>query len=78
MKQFLKFTLASIVGVIIATLLGVLVLFGIIGAVAGSKESATELKPNSVYEIKLEGKQINLQSRKQERKGVMERGQVLT
>jgi len=59
MKQFLKFTLATIVGVIITTLLGILVLFGIIGAVAGSKESVTELKPNSVYEIKLEGNLID-------------------
>jgi protease-4 len=59
MKQFLKFTLATIVGFIITTLLGILVLFGIIGAVAGSKESVTELKPNSVYEIKLEGNLID-------------------
>lgn len=59
MKQFLKFTLATIVGIIITTLLGILILFGIIGAVAGSKESVTELKPNSVYEIKLEGNLID-------------------
>jgi protease-4 len=59
MKQFLKFTLASIVGVIITTLLGILILFGVIGAIAGSKESVTTLKPNSVYEIKLEGNLID-------------------
>jgi len=59
MKQFLKFTLATIVGIIITTLLGILILFGIVGAVAGSKESVTELKPNSVYEIKLEGNLID-------------------
>ena len=59
MKQFLKFTLATIVGVIITTLLGILILFGVIGAIAGSKESVTELKPNSVYEIKLEGNLID-------------------
>src|ERR1035437_4475757 len=59
MKQFLKFTLATIVRFIITTLVGILVLFGIIGAVAGSKESVTELKPNSVYEIKLEGNLID-------------------
>jgi protease IV len=59
MKQFLKFTLATIVGVIITTLLGMLILFGVIGAIAGSKESVTELKPNSVYEIKLEGNLID-------------------
>ena len=59
MKQFLKFTLATIVGVIITTLLGILILFGVIGAIAGSKESVTTLKPNSVYEIKLEGNLID-------------------
>ncbi len=59
MKQFLKFTLATIVGVIITSLLSILVLFGIIGAVAGSKEKVTDLKPNSVYEIKLEGNLID-------------------
>jgi len=59
MKQFLKFTLATIVGGIITTLLGILILFGVIGAIAGSKESVTELKPNSVYEIKLEGNLID-------------------
>ncbi len=59
MKQFLKFTLATIVGVIITTLLGILILFGVIGAIAGSKESVTTLKPNSVYIIKLEGNLID-------------------
>lgn len=55
MKQFLKFTLATIVGVIIVWLLGVLLFFGIVGAVSSSGESATVLKPNSVYELQLEG-----------------------
>jgi protease-4 len=55
MKQFLKFTLATIVGIIIASLLGILIMFGIIGAIAGSSETTTVLKPNSVYEIDLEG-----------------------
>ncbi len=55
MKQFLKFTLATIVGVFIATLLFVLISFAIIGAFAGAGESATVLKANSVYELPLEG-----------------------
>ncbi len=59
MKQFLKFTLATIVGVIVASLLGILILFGIIGAVAGSSEKATEIKPNSVYQLDLEGSLID-------------------
>jgi len=55
MKQFLKFTLATIVGIIIATFLGVLILFGVIGAIAGASETVTTLKPNSVYQLDLEG-----------------------
>ncbi len=63
MKQFLKFTLATIVGVFIASLLGLLISFGIIGAIAGSADKATALKPNSIYQIDLEG---NLVDRSQE------------
>lgn len=55
MKQFLKFTLATIVGIIITTFLGVLILFGVIGAIAGASETVTTLKPNSVYQLDLEG-----------------------
>ena len=59
MKQFLKFTLATLVGIILASLLGVLILFGIVGAVAGSSEKVTTLKPNSVYELDLAGTLID-------------------
>ena len=59
MKQFLKFTLATIVGILIVWLLGVLIFFGIIGAIAGASESTPKLKPNSVYELTLEGNLID-------------------
>jgi len=59
MKQFLKFTLATIVGVILVWLLGILIFFGVVGAIASSSETETVLKPNSVYEIKLEGTLID-------------------
>lgn len=59
MKQFLKFTLATIVGVIITSILFVLIFFAVIGAVAGASDSATVLKPNSVYELNLEGTLID-------------------
>jgi len=55
MKQFLKFTLATIVGVIVASILFVLLFFAIVGAIAGANDSATVLKANSVYELPLEG-----------------------
>ena len=59
MKQFLKFTLATIVGVILAWLIGVLIFFGVIGAIAGAKDSTPTIKPNSVYELSLEGTLID-------------------
>jgi len=59
MKQFLKYTLATIVGVFIASLLCVVIFFGIIGAVVGAKDKATVLKENSIYELDLEGSLID-------------------
>lgn len=59
MKQFLKYTLATVVGIIITSVLMALMFFGILGAVAGSAEKTTSLKANSVYEIKLEGTLID-------------------
>jgi len=55
MKQFFKFTLATVVGIILTSILFVLISFAIIGAIAGASDSATVLKPNSVYELSLEG-----------------------
>lgn len=55
MKQFLKFTLATIVGIFIASILGILLLIAIIGLVANSNDGLTVLKPKSVYQIDLEG-----------------------
>lgn len=55
MKQFFKFTLATVLGVIIASFLSVLLFFGIVGAIAGSSEKVTEVKENSVYELELKG-----------------------
>lgn len=46
---------ASALGVIIASVLGIVILFGILGAIASSSEKSTDLQPNSVYEIKLKG-----------------------
>jgi Periplasmic serine proteases (ClpP class) len=59
MKQFFKFTLATIVGIFITSILGLLLFFLVIGAVAGSGEKVTVLKPNSIYELNLEGKLID-------------------
>jgi len=59
MKQFLKFTLATIVGIFVASFLILLISFGVIGAMASASDSKPDLKPNSVYEISLEGTLID-------------------
>ncbi len=58
MKQFLKFTLATIVGVFLASILSMLLFFGIAGAI-GSSEDETEVSENSVYQLNLEGTLID-------------------
>jgi len=55
MKQFFKFTLAATVGVLIASIISMLLFFGIIGAIIASGEGVTTLKPNSVYQLDLIG-----------------------
>lgn len=55
MKQFLKYTLATILGVFIVWLLCLLIFFGIVGAIASSGDTVTVLKPNSIYELNLDG-----------------------
>lgn len=59
MKQFLKYTLATIVGVIVASFLGMFIFFGVLGAIAGSSDKATELKSNSVYQLDLAGSLVD-------------------
>ena len=58
MKQFLKFTLATIVGIIITSIIGMLLMFGIIGAIASSSDKAVKVQPNSVYELELNGQLV--------------------
>ena len=55
MKQFLKTTLAVIVGVLIASIISTLIFIGIIGAIISSGEGVTVLRPNSVYRLDLRG-----------------------
>ncbi|NLK47786.1 MAG: signal peptide peptidase SppA [Bacteroidales bacterium] len=59
MKQFFKITLATIVGIIIATILGIFVLFGILGAIATSGDTTVKLKPNTVYQLDLSGQLVD-------------------
>ncbi len=63
MKQFLKYTLATITGIILVSLIGFLLLFGLIGALASKSDSVVKPQDNSVYEINLDG---NLTERSQD------------
>lgn len=55
MKQFFKFTLATILGVFIASIISMLLFFGIIGAIASSSEKVTTIEDNTIYQIDLKG-----------------------
>lgn len=58
MKQFLKFTLATIVGIIITSFIGFLIMLGMVGAVASSSKKTVKIQPNSVYELELNGQLV--------------------
>ncbi len=56
MKQFLKYTLATVCGLLIFSFISSLVFFTMMGAmVALTEDSTTIVKPNSVYTLKLQG-----------------------
>ncbi len=58
MKGFLKYTLATIVGVILASIIGFFLFFGVVGSIISSTQDKTvKIKPNTVLQIKLD-KQI--------------------
>ncbi|MDD2285606.1 MAG: signal peptide peptidase SppA [Paludibacter sp.] len=59
MKQFLKFTLATIVGVIIVGILSTILMFGIIGAIGASGNKPVKLEPNVVYQLELSGQLVD-------------------
>lgn len=59
MKQFFKFTLATIVGFILASFLSVTLFFIVVGALASSSDKPTEVKSNSVYELELKGSLVD-------------------
>ena len=59
MKSFLKYTLATIVGVIIVNILMMFVIFGFIGALAAFTEKTVTVKENSILTIKLNGELLD-------------------
>lgn len=59
MKHFLKYTLATITGIIVTTIVGLLVLFGVLGAIAGSSDAPVKVKAPSIYELELKGQLVD-------------------
>ena len=60
MKDFIKYTFATLVGISLSMLIGFLIILGIIGAAAEtSDDSKPTLKPNSVYQIDLQGQLVD-------------------
>ncbi len=54
MKSFLKFLLASVLGVLIGLLLVVFIFMGIIGVMISSADKVVDVKPNTVFHMKLD------------------------
>lgn len=55
MKSFLKYTLATIVGIMIVHVILFFIFIGFIGAIASFSEKTVTVKNNSILTIKLEG-----------------------
>lgn len=53
MKNFLKYTLATIVGIIVVNIIGFLIMIGVISAVVSSTEKEVTIKDQSVLLLKL-------------------------
>lgn len=58
MKDFLKFTLASIVGMVVVGIFLMIVFFGIIGAMISAGDQTVQIKNNSVLQLTLDAQII--------------------
>lgn len=54
MKSFLKYLLATVVGILLTTILIFFIFFGIISAVTSGKDKEAEIKPNTILYLKLD------------------------
>lgn len=59
MKHFWKYTLATITGVVIISVVGFFIMMGIFGAIASSSEAPVKIKEPSVYELELKGQLVD-------------------
>jgi len=55
MKQFLKYTLATIVGLLLFSLICSIIMSGVFGAMLAFQDTTPVLKPHSIYKINLDG-----------------------
>ena len=55
MKSFLKYTLATILGLIIFSVVAGIIFIGIIAGMAASGSTSSTVKENSVFVLKLDG-----------------------
>jgi protease IV len=53
MKSFLKYTLATIVGIVVTGLLFMLIFFGIMGAILSKGDTTVDVRPQSILKMKL-------------------------
>lgn len=54
MKSFLKYTLATIVGFILSSLIVILIMVGVVSSIVSSKDKDAEIKENSILYVKLD------------------------
>ncbi|MBE9467200.1 MAG: signal peptide peptidase SppA [Bacteroidetes bacterium] len=60
MKSFFKYTLATILGVILVSFIGVLIFFGVVGSIVSSGQDKTvKIKPNTILQVKLNKKIVD-------------------
>lgn len=64
MKQFLKYTLAVICGLLIWGVIKLFILLGFIGSLATVGTTTTVAKPHSIYELELKGSVVEYQTDK--------------
>lgn len=54
MKEFLKYVLATIVGIIVSSIIIFLLFIGIVSAIVATQEKTVDVKPNSILYMKLD------------------------
>jgi protease-4 len=60
MNSFLKYTLATVVGILLYSIISTFILFGIIGViVAASGDKETTIKPNTILYVKFDKKIVD-------------------